>query len=717
MRRVIGYIGSTTRKVAQLTGERDRERGVDCINATESRVGLFGTDLGVSFEHNGRLWFLFGDTVSAVGYDPVLRPDAGDSIAWTTDTSVDDGLNLTFLVAPDGRYLSPRIDPPVPMGPFNVPVTGFSWGGQMYVVFTTDAHVEPPPVRMGRSMMTRLTDEKGLRFRTLYELSPRGGRFLNVSTGIVDCAKVAGLPQAAGAGLLLWGSGAYRDSQPYLAFLPLNQVESKAAMRYYTGASGSRRWSDREGDAALLFVHPQFGELSVAWIPQVEGWLMLYNTGQPRGIVYRFAAQPWGPWTDARVLFDPWCDGGYGHFMHASWRDHGRADTVHDLDRENEWGGEYGPYLIPKFTRRDRSQVTVYYVLSTWNPYNTHLMRSTFRLDPWRGWYMLAGAQFRQSAPLAAVTRDPDRMEIWSTGADGVVRGNWFDGSWRGWYALGGADISPDAGLAAVSRHPTRMEVWAVGLDGRIRGRSYDGTWRDWYRLDGATFAPACRPTAVTRHPDRMEVWAVDSNGLVRGNWFDGSWRGWYALAGARFDPAASLAAVSRDPDRMEVWGIDTRGIVRGNWFDGSGWHGWYELGGATFDPKGRIAAVSRHPSRMEVWAVDTNGQLRGNWYDNGWHGWYTLDGPPDTPVRFRPDAPVVAVERGEMQIDVWALAEDSRVWTRSLTRTWGAWRPLDDAGFNQGTSLAAVSRHPDRMELWAMGMDGIVRGTWFDDS
>ena len=80
MRRVIGAIRGATRKVYQLTGEHDREQGVPTLNLTETRFGLFGTDLGASFEHNGRLWFLFGDTVSAVGYDD-RRPEAGDSIA------------------------------------------------------------------------------------------------------------------------------------------------------------------------------------------------------------------------------------------------------------------------------------------------------------------------------------------------------------------------------------------------------------------------------------------------------------------------------------------------------------------------------------------------------------------------------------------------------------------------------------------------------------
>jgi hypothetical protein len=53
---------STVRKVCQLTGEWDRELGRPAFNTTLSRFGLNGTDLGYSFEHNGRLCFLFGDT-------------------------------------------------------------------------------------------------------------------------------------------------------------------------------------------------------------------------------------------------------------------------------------------------------------------------------------------------------------------------------------------------------------------------------------------------------------------------------------------------------------------------------------------------------------------------------------------------------------------------------------------------------------------------------
>jgi hypothetical protein len=55
-------------KIVQLTGEFDRE-GWDgtgtpdfASNRTDSKFGIIGTDLGVSFAHQGLLYFLFGDT-------------------------------------------------------------------------------------------------------------------------------------------------------------------------------------------------------------------------------------------------------------------------------------------------------------------------------------------------------------------------------------------------------------------------------------------------------------------------------------------------------------------------------------------------------------------------------------------------------------------------------------------------------------------------------
>ena len=124
-----------TMRICQLTGEFDRAgwNGVGqpafAFNKTESRFGIRGTDLGASFEHKNRVYFLFGDTWR-VGETSSSHFD-WDAIAFCTDTSVQGGLSLTF-------YKQPPIVQGISQGAFEVPLDGFSHQGRMFCFFSTD---------------------------------------------------------------------------------------------------------------------------------------------------------------------------------------------------------------------------------------------------------------------------------------------------------------------------------------------------------------------------------------------------------------------------------------------------------------------------------------------------------------------------------------------------------------------------------------------------
>ena len=191
-----------------------------------------------------------------------------------------------------------------------------------------------------------------------------------------------GFPQSDGEGLAIFGSGSYRASDVRLAFQPASAIEDVSSLQYLTGldAAGNPLWSPNELDAIALFEQPCVGELSVAWNKFIRRWVMLYNCDPPRGINYRTARQPWGPWTQPQVLFEPWNDLGYAHFMHANWTFR-NLDAVHNPGRQNEWGGEYGPYMFKELARGTDNQTTVYFTLSTWNPYVSVLMKTELQVN------------------------------------------------------------------------------------------------------------------------------------------------------------------------------------------------------------------------------------------------------------------------------------------------------------------------------------------------
>ncbi len=361
----IEYLPGSTKKISQLVGDYDRQQQIQTLNRTESRYGLVSTDLGVPFRHKGRTFLLFGDSWGAAG---------GDAIASTDDTNPEDGMNLTFATFRDGTY-KPVMVPGVDQGDYEVPMEGVSVGDKMYIYHTTD---HSNTVVMGRSVVA-VSDDDGDTFRYLYDFSKR--HFINVSIVDIDLAEWSGFPLGTGKGLVIFGSGSYRRSDVRLAYQPAERIETPQSLRYFAGLDRSNvpLWSENEDDAIALFSQPFVGELSVSFNPFLRKWIMLYNCDPPRGINFRYADVPWGPWSEPRVLFDPWKDNGYCHFMHVDWQ-FSQCDSVHDPGRQNEWGGEYGPYQFTDLATGNDSTTTIYFTLSTWNPYTVVLMKSTLKL-------------------------------------------------------------------------------------------------------------------------------------------------------------------------------------------------------------------------------------------------------------------------------------------------------------------------------------------------
>lgn len=362
------YVRGSTHKVCQVTGDFDRERQEPTINKTESRFGVAGTDLGSSFEHEGKVYFLFGDTNGR------SQPKGEDSIAFTTDRVLEGCLNLQFVTDGTGNF-SPLTVQGISLGLWEVPTGGFSAHGAMYVFFMTD---RPRPDALGRSVLAR-SDDGGHTFSAVYEASR--SKFIEASGRFVTNAELPGLPQSEGTGILIWGAGQYRRSDPYLAFVPIEQVEDRTAWKFFAGIeAGQPRWSSNEAEAASLYNQPCVGEFSVDQNKVTKQWMMLYNCNNPRGINLRIAAQPWGIWSDSQVLFNPRVEDGYCYFIHMTWTQR-QCDNVNDSGRENSSGGEYAPSIIPRFGSGDSTQTTLYFLMSTWNPYNVVLMKSVLQSE------------------------------------------------------------------------------------------------------------------------------------------------------------------------------------------------------------------------------------------------------------------------------------------------------------------------------------------------
>jgi hypothetical protein len=393
-KRALHWVPGSTQRLCQLTGDSDPQ-GYPKLTKTRP-YDIDSTDLGIVVDHvvNGeyRTYFFFGDTIPA---DPDHEMN-GDAIAWTTYNDPEPyGVRLNIVTNQDGlfrRLVVPGIDP---MREFEVPSGGFSHGNKLYL-FVTDDHFKEPPRfpwkndedSMGRSLLVQADDSDpafthpGRDFYQVYEVSNRndegagGFKFINVAAWKISNSDWPGLPDSgleSPDGLILIGSGRYRESLLHLAYVPLARIEEpdKAAWQYFkgfgsplqgTGPCGRPLWADTQAEATpLFFDNPWYGELSLTYNAQVGLWLLTYNA--PPGIWLRYSMWPWGPWSQPELLFEYTRDGG-SNFIQPG-------------------GGVYGPYQMHRYSRWDpwSQTLTIYYTMSTWEPYQVMLMRSSLKLE------------------------------------------------------------------------------------------------------------------------------------------------------------------------------------------------------------------------------------------------------------------------------------------------------------------------------------------------
>ena len=353
-----------------------------------------------------------GSAFNYLGQDPIAR-------SGTTDPEA--GLHLHFLM--NGGL--PLFVTPTPLGATgiatggdDIPNSGISLGDKIYIVYSTGSQpgcAKPcDPFASDVAVLVRF-DERTRQFETLRELSstPDGGHFVYTAMHVLPAGYLAGMREQ----VLIFGIGDYRNSNVYLALVPQDHFETGIGTRYFTGldTGGRPLWTapattgqqslENQSQAQPLVIDnaptPSIGNISVAYEPTLGLWLLTYDangTSPPatRGVFFRFAAAPWGPWSEPQSIFNACADGGFGAFIHYVRTPGGDcpaadpspsgpagptiAEAAGQNDPETSRGGSFAPLMIERFTTIRGQALSIYYTMSTWNPYTVVKMRSDFAI-------------------------------------------------------------------------------------------------------------------------------------------------------------------------------------------------------------------------------------------------------------------------------------------------------------------------------------------------
>jgi len=384
------WTSGSTVKVEQLVGDQDYQTKQPTASQTVTRFNILGNDIGYSFESNGKLIFTFGDTISSNAN--VVNYRAGDPLASTTASNPESPMLLDFYMSRDGSgplFVRP---PGVAMGADDVPNSGITLPDGTYLIVNTGADTSLDNPHVNDSSVLVKFDESAQTFTSLRTISRMpAGHFIITA------------PHQSGTDVYVFGVGAYRASDIFLARTPAASFASGSGTQYFAGlVDGQPTWVDAESMAVPVVQDnplngpswpndsPTVGNLSVAYSSQLGLWLMTYDGGRqsPRtnGVYFTYSPQPWGPWAAPQLIFNLSRDPGLGLFVHDPSivpdppGDGLNGPTIGQNDIYSTRGAAYAPLMIGRFTTITGNTLRIYFTLSTWNPYTIVRMRADFTI-------------------------------------------------------------------------------------------------------------------------------------------------------------------------------------------------------------------------------------------------------------------------------------------------------------------------------------------------
>ena len=264
----------------------------------------------------------------------------------------------------------------------------------------------------------------------------------------------------------------------------------------------------------------------------------------------------------------------------------------------------------------------------------------------WGGWWKVLTARVPAGSPINAVSRDPQKLDVFLTGSDRCIYTAAWDptvtNDWRGWWRIGALTAPPGAPVDAVARTSTNLDIFVCGDDGRVHTAAWQrgvasGQWRGWWNVGSITVPAGGHVAAVTRGSQLLDIFVVASDGGIYTAAWDatqanGAWRGWWRIGSLTTTRGSRIAAVSRKANALDVFVVGPEGFIWTAAWDptvSANWRGWWRIGTGVVQPDGGIAAVSRAAEKLDVFAVGTDGGIWTAAWDpsvsSNWRGWWRI--------------------------------------------------------------------------------------------
>jgi hypothetical protein len=136
----------------------------------------------------------------------------------------------------------------------------------------------------------------------------------------------------------------------------------------------------------------------------------------------------------------------------------------------------------------------------------------------------VSGGRAHLGAPITAIARNPNHLDLFVTGTDGGIYSTWWDAAsgWAGWFQVSGGGAAPRSRINVVARNPNHLDLFVTGTDGRIYSTWWDASfgWAGWFNVSGGAAALASPIDVVSRYPDHLDLFVTGTDGGIYSTWW-----------------------------------------------------------------------------------------------------------------------------------------------------------------------------------------------------
>ncbi|TRW15183.1 C1 family peptidase [Glacieibacterium frigidum] len=187
-------------------------------------------------------------------------------------------------------------------------------------------------------------------------------------------------------------------------------------------------------------------------------------------------------------------------------------------------------------------------------------------------------------------------------------------------------------------------------------------------------------------------------------------WAGWWSLNGGVAAASTSVHGVSRAPNKLDVMCVGSDlGTFNAAWQPGdTKWRGWAHVRGGKAAAGSSITIVSRRADHLDAFCVGMGDRkiYTAAWMpgDNEFRGWWPVAGGVAAE-----NTSVHAVSRSLDKLDLFCVGSDRRIFHASWQPGDPAikgWWPINGGVASRNSSVTGVVRRPDQIDIFCVGAD-----------